>query len=61
MGHEIKPNLNICSISFLSVFRDLRSNDLTALPAGVFDSLASLTRLYVFSLVAKISFVSCLL
>ena len=60
MAHEIEPTLNICSISFLVAFRNLQSNSLAELPAGVFDSLASLINLYVLSLVARASFVSCL-
>ena len=59
-GHEIEPTLNTCSISLLAAFRDLSGNDLTELSAGVFDSLASLASLYVFSLVVEISFASCL-
>ena len=61
MGHEIEPALNTCRISLLVAFRDLQSNDLTELPPGIFDSLASLTFLYVVSLVAETSFVSSLL
>ena len=59
MRHGIEPTLNIWSISFLVAFRGLRNNSLTELPPGIFDSLASLTTLYVLSLVAKIFF--CLL
>ena len=47
MKHEIEPALNTRSISFLVAFRDLNGNGLIELPAGIFDSLASLTRLYV--------------
>ena len=61
MRHEIEPTLNTRSISFLVAFRDLRSNGLTELPPGIFDSLASLTRLYVLSLIMETCFVSCLL
>ena len=49
------------SISFLVVFRDLGSNDLKELPAGVFDSLASLFFLYVLWLVVEAFVVSSLL
>ena len=42
-------------------FRGLNGNGLTELPAGIFDSLALLTRLYVLWLVAESSFVSSLL
>ena len=61
MGHEIKSALNICSISFLVGFRILLDNNLSELPAGIFDSQASLTSLYVLLLVAEASFVSWLL
>ena len=60
-GDEIEPTLNTLSISFLSVFRDISGNELTELPAGIFDSLASLTTLYVLSLVAETPFVSSVL
>ena len=50
-------NPEYLSISFLAAFRDLRLNDLTELPAGIFDSLASLTFLYVFLLAVETSFV----
>ena len=55
-GHEIEPTLNTCSIALLAAFRDLGINDLIELPAGIFDSLASLTVLYVLSLLVEISF-----
>ena len=45
---------------FLVAFRTLFNNDLTELPPGIFDSLASLKFLYVLSLVAETSFVSSL-
>ena len=61
MRHEIELTLNTWSISFLVAFRGLDFNDLTELPPGIFDSLASLLFLYVLSLVAETSFVSCLL
>ena len=61
MRHEIEPTSKILSISFLVDFRDLDDNDLTGLPPGIFDSLASLIILYVPFLVAETSFVSCLL
>ena len=61
MGYEIEPSLNIRWISLLVAFRILFGNDLTELPLGIFDSLASLTLLYVLSLIVEISFVSCLL
>ena len=53
IGHKIEPTLSIWSISFLVAFRDLSTNELTGLPPGIFDSLASLTVLYVVSLVAE--------
>ena len=49
------------SISFLVAFRDLPKNDLTELPAGIFDSLASLSLLYVLWLVVERFVVSSLL
>ena len=61
MRYEIEPSLNIRWISLLVAFRILFGNDLTELLLGIFDSLASLTRLYVLSLIVEISFVSCLL
>ena len=57
MGREIEPTLTNRSISFLVAFRDLVSNDLAEMPSGTFDSLVSLTSLYVLSLVAETSFV----
>ena len=60
MRHEIEPIPKICLVSLLVAFRDLAPNDLTELPPGIFDSLASLTFLYVLSLVAETSFVSSL-
>ena len=60
MKHEIESTLGISSISFLVAFRELDNNDLTGLSADVFDSLASLSELYVLSLVVETSFVSCL-
>ena len=54
-------NPEYLSISFLVAFRNFFQNELTSLPAGIFDSLASLTLLYVLWLVAETSFVSFLL
>ena len=53
MKHEIEPTLNTWSISFLVGFRGLNFNDLTDLPPGIFDSLASLNSLYVLSQLVK--------
>ena len=61
MKHEIELALNILADLFVASFRDFSFNDLTELPPGIFDSLASLTLLYVLVLVAEISFVSFLL
>ena len=61
MGDEIEPTPNTWSISFLVAFRNIFSNDLTELPADIFDSLTLLTTLYVLSLVAKTVFASSLL
>ena len=44
-------NPEYLSNSFLVTFRDLDGSDLTELPPGIFDSLTSLERLYVISLV----------
>ena len=56
-GHGTEKVLTICSISSLVAFRDLSFNDLTELLPGIFDSLALLTLLCVFSFVADTSFV----
>ena len=61
MRHEIESSLNIRSISFLVAFRSLSDNDLKELPPGIFDSLASLTSLYVLLQPAVARFVSYLL
>ena len=61
MRHAIESTLNTWPISFLVAFRGLRETDLTELPPGIFDSLTSLTFLYVLWLVAETSFVSSLL
>ena len=47
-------------VLFLVAFRDLRVNDLTELPPGIFDSLTSLQVLYVLWLVTETSFVPSL-
>ena len=54
MGREIEPILTTSFFFFfrldsLLACRDIRANDLTELPPGVFDSLALLEELYVFS------------
>ena len=61
MGHEIKPILNTLSISLLVAFRHLDGNGLIELQPGIFDSLASLTFLYVLSLVIETPFAFFLL
>ena len=52
---ELIPTVR--SISSLVAFRNLDNNGLTELPPSIFDSLAFLTLLYVFSFVAETSFV----
>ena len=58
---RLSQPLDIRSISFLVAFRFLGSNELTELPPGIFDPLASLTFLYALSRVAEAPFASSIL